>query len=99
MEFLTTKLRRDGARADFKITLPPWGRACGEQGVGKCGMKGRPQRVFTDPVAYWPWRYPETQQHQRGLFSPLWVLWASICSVSTQCLHKAVLNSGYNSDK
>lgn len=34
-----------------------------------------------------------------GLFSPPWVLWASIWSVSRQGLHKAVLNSGYNSDK
>lgn len=34
-----------------------------------------------------------------SLFSLPWVLWASTWSVSRQGLHKAVLNSGYNSDK
>lgn len=34
---------------------------------GKRGaMERRPQLVFTDPAASWPWRWPQTQQHGRG---------------------------------
>lgn len=34
-----------------------------------------------------------------GSFPPLWVLWAFTWSVSSRGLHKARLNSQYNSDK
>lgn len=37
MEFLTTTLRRDGARADFKTILPLWVRARGGYEVGEGG--------------------------------------------------------------
>lgn len=58
-------------------------------------MKRRPQLVFTDPVTCWPWRHPDlgSTKGDRYILSTLGP------RVSRQGLHKAVLNSGYNSDK
>lgn len=102
MEFLTTKLKRDGTKADFKTTHPPWVRARGRYEVGELGHEKEASVGVHRPCGLVALEAPHPDlgaSKGTGLFSTPWVLQASIWSVSRQGLHKVVLDSRYNSDK